>query len=262
MNAVGIIPARWASSRFEGKVITEIGDKSLIQLVWEGARQSKKLDDLIIAVDDKRVEDVVKKFSGKAQFTSPKHSSGTDRISEVARSLNAKIIVNIQGDEPLVKGEMIDGLVDALIKDKKAVMATIIKRIEDIREVLDPNVVKVVIDKEGYALYFSRSPIPHIRSELHHKAAFDFRNWLVQEKFKLQNLNNIYYKHIGLYAYRKDFLLEFSGLTISNLEKAEKLEQLRALENGFKIKTVQTWFETVGVDTPSDLEKVKKILRV
>ncbi len=239
MNAIGVIPARWASKRFEGKVLSKIGKKTIIQYVWETAKESKLLDDLIVAADNEKVVDVVKKFGGKVCYTSPDQPSGTDRIAEVVNPIDVKIVVNIQGDEPMVKGIMIDNLIRALLKDEEAQMATLVKRIEDSKEISNPNVVKVVVDKKGYALYFSRSPIPYIREE---GDGFEF------------------YKHIGMYAYTKDFLFTYTNLPSSKLEHAEKLEQLRVLEHGFKIKTVETEFDTIGIDTPQDLEKLRNIL--
>ena len=239
MNAIGVIPARWASRRFEGKVLSEIGKKTIIQYVWETAKESKLLDDLIVAADNEKVVDVVKKFGGKVCYTSPDQPSGTDRIAEVVNPIDVKIVVNIQGDEPMVKGIMIDNLISALLEDKEAQMATLVKRIEDSKEISNPNVVKVVVDKKGYALYFSRSPIPYMREE---GDSFEF------------------YKHIGMYAYTKDFLFTYTNLPSSKLEHAEKLEQLRALEHGFKIKTVETEFDTIGIDTPDDLKRLKNII--
>lgn len=236
MRAIGVIPARWASTRFEGKVLAKIGGKTIIQHIWEAAKTSKLLDDLVVAADNERVVDAVRKFGGKVTFTSPDQPSGTDRAAEIANPLDCDIVVNIQGDEPLIKGIMIDNLITALAEDKEAQMATLAKKIENKDEITDPNVVKVVFDRKNHAIYFSRSPIPYIRDD------FDFT----------------FYKHIGLYAYTKDFLFTYTNLPLSKLEKAEKLEQLRALENGFKIKIIETEFETVGIDTPEDLEKLKK----
>jgi len=240
MNAIGIIPARWASSRFEGKMLAKIGNKTLIQHVWESAKQSKLLEDLIIAADNERVVDEIKKFGGKFCFTSKDQPSGTDRVAEVVNPIDVNIVVNIQGDEPMIKGIMIDNLISVLTEeDEEAEMATLVKKIENPVEISDSNIVKVVVDRKGYALYFSRSAIPYLRESSEYT---DF------------------YKHIGMYAYTKDFLFTYTNLPPSKLERAEKLEQLRALENGFKIKTVETDFDTVGIDTPEDLEKIKHIL--
>jgi 3-deoxy-manno-octulosonate cytidylyltransferase (CMP-KDO synthetase) len=212
----------------------------MIQHVWEQAQKSKLLKDVIIACDDKRVFQVCKEFNGKVVMTSPEHSSGTDRIAEVVKGLKVDIIINIQGDEPLIKPEVIDALAEVLVKDDSP-MATVIKKIHDEKELNDQNVVKVVIDKNQHAIYFSRSPIPFNRDK--------------------KSFNEVgYYKHLGLYAYTKDFLKTFVELPQSNLEKIEKLEQLRALEAGYKIKTIETNWETVGVDTPDDLKKVETFL--
>jgi 3-deoxy-manno-octulosonate cytidylyltransferase (CMP-KDO synthetase) len=244
MNAIGVIPARWGSKRFEGKVLADLCGKPVIQHVWENAKKAKTLDDLVVAADNEKIIKVVEGFGGKAIFTSPDQPSGTDRLAEVLNPLDVKIAVNIQGDEPLVRSMMIDSLVLALASEKTAQMATVIKRIEEKSELTIPNVVKVVIDRNGYALYFSRSPIPYDRAASEGAGKFP-----------------TYYKHIGLYAFTKDFLFTFRNLPNSGLENAEKLEQLRALEYGYRIKTVETKFDTVGIDTPEDLEKVRRIMR-
>jgi len=243
MKAMGIIPARWGATRFEGKVLANLLGKPVIQHVWENAKKAKTLDDLVVACDDERILKVVEGFGGKAIYTSPDQPSGTDRLAEVVNPLDIKIAVNIQGDEPLVKPIMIDNLVITLENERKAQMATVIKKIDDISELTNSNVVKVVIDKNGYALYFSRYAIPYNRT-----------GELDEAK------RPIYYKHIGLYAFTKDFLFTFRNLPESSLERAEKLEQLRVLEYGYKIKTVETKFDTVGVDTPDDLKRVEDAL--
>ena len=243
MKAIGVIPARWGATRFEGKVLADLLGKPVIQHVWENAKKAKTLDSLIVACDDERIIKVVEGFGGKALYTSPDQPSGTDRLAEVVNPLDVKIAVNIQGDEPLVKPIMIDNLVMALENEKEAQMATMIKRIEDSSELTNSNVVKAVIDKNGYALYFSRYAIPYNRT-----AETD------------EKKRPVYFKHIGLYAFTKDFLFIFRNLPKSSLENAEKLEQLRVLEYGYKIKTVETKFDTVGVDTPEDLHRVREIL--
>jgi len=239
MNCIGIIPARYASTRFEGKVLATLLGKPLIQHVWEQAKKSKLLDDLIIACDDERIEEKAKEFGAKVMLTSRDHISGTDRLTEIVQPLDVKVVVNIQGDEPLVHFTMIDDVARTLLENPDCVMATVIKPISNLKEVKDPNVVKVVVDRNGFALYFSRSQIPYPRDN---------------------EATAGYYKHIGLYSYTKDFLFTFKNLPESSLEKTERLEQLRVLDAGFKIKTVQTEFDTVGVDTPEDLKKVEAIL--
>ena len=238
MNAIGVIPARYSSTRFEGKVLADLSGKPVVQHVWERAKQAMMLDDLIIAADDQRVVDRVEGFGGKAILTSQDQPSGSDRLAEVVNPIDVKIVVNIQGDEPLVHPTMIDELVRTLEEDDSVTMATMIKKIKKNEELIDPNVVKVVIDRFANALYFSRSPIPFEKGEP----------------------SKIFYKHLGLYAYTKDFLFTFTNLPKSNLETAESLEQLRALENNYKIKTIETEFETVGVDTPEDLERAKELI--
>jgi len=240
MDAIGIIPARFAATRFEGKVLANILGKPMIQHVWEKAKESKSLDDLIIACDDQRIEKKAKEFGAKVILTSKSHSSGTDRLTEIVQPLDVKVVINIQADEPLLHFTMIDDMVRLLLEDPSIVMATVIKRMEDKQEISDSNIVKVVIDKDDFALYFSRSPIPYLNAESN---------------------ESVYYKHIGLYAYTKDFLFTFRNLPESKLEDMEKLEQLRVLEAGFRIKTVQTKFDTIGVDTPQDLQKVEEKIK-
>ena len=243
MKAIGVIPARWGSTRFEGKVLADLLGKPVVQHVWESAKKAKALDDLVVACDDERIIKVVEGFGGKAVYTSVDQPSGTDRLAEVVNPMDVKIVVNIQGDEPLVKSIMIDNLVMALENEKVAQMATMVKVIEDSAELTNSNVVKAVFDKNGYAIYFSRYAIPYNRTNS-------------VDKGKLP----VYYKHIGMYAYTKDFLFTFRNLPKSPLENAEKLEQLRVLEYGYKIKVVETKFDTVGVDTHDDLMKVKEIM--
>ncbi len=241
MRAIGVIPARWGSTRFEGKVLAPIKGKPMIQHVWERSRQSRVLDEVIVACDDEKILKAVEGFGGKAVLTSKAHASGTDRIAEAVGSIKADVIVNIQGDEPLIHYKIIDELAETLLRDKNIPMATVIKPIVRQEELADPNVVKVVVDQRFFALYFSRSVIPYTREAS------------VAGK-------TICYKHLGIYAYRRDFLLSFRDMPKSKLEMAEQLEQLRVLEAGFKIKTIITDMETVGVDTPADLARVEKLL--
>ena len=242
MRAVGVIPARWGSTRFEGKVLAKISGKPMIEHVWQRCKQSRLLRDVIIACDDERILKAARAFGAKAVLTSKDHASGTDRTAEAAANVTAEIIVNIQGDEPLIHHSVIDSLVTALSKDPDCLMATAIKLIRAKDELENPNVVKVVVDAQGNALYFSRSVIPYDR-----------------DKAGIQKIK--YYKHLGIYAYRKNFLMKFKDMPKSRLEQAEQLEQLRALEAGVKIKTVLTDIETIGVDTPEDLARVEQILR-
>lgn len=247
MDAIGIIPARYASTRFEGKVLADLAGKPVIQHVYERAKQAKLLDDLLVACDDERIKNVVLKFGGKAVMTSVAQPTGTDRLTEVVNPLDVKVVVNIQGDEPLVQSTMIDNIVLELLNNPQVGMATLIKRIENEKDLYDPNVVKVVVDKDGFALYFSRNFIPFVREreKVGHKSIVEAVT---------------FYKHIGLYGYTKDFLFTFKNLPKANLEEAEELEQLRALEHGYKIKTIITKYDTVGIDTREDLKKAKKLL--
>ena len=240
MNVIGVIPARYASVRFEGKVLADLLGKPLIQHVWENAKKAKTLDDLVVACDDERILKTVIKFGGKAVLTAKAHTSGTDRIAEVITDKDVKVILNIQGDEPLIHPSMIDDVAYSLLNAPEQGVATIVKRIEDEKEIFDANVVKVVFDKKGQALYFSRCSIPFVREE--------------------EPGMRVHYKHIGLYGYTKDFLFTFKNLPPSKLEKLEKLEQLRILENGYPIRVIETKYETIGVDTREDLERVSQWL--
>ncbi|MFH1798523.1 MAG: 3-deoxy-manno-octulosonate cytidylyltransferase [Candidatus Omnitrophota bacterium] len=244
MKIIAVIPARWHSTRFEGKVLADINGKPMVQHVWERVKRARAIDEVIVAVDTEKVFKAVEKFGGKAVFTSQGHPSGTDRISEIANSIDADIFVNVQSDEPLVRPSMIDALAQVYEREGDIKMATLIKRIHEKREISDPNVVKVVIDRRAFALYFSRSPIPFIRDET-----------------PGEDMSARYFKHIGLYSYTRDFLLTYANLSKSILENEEKLEQLRVLEHGYKIKTIETRYETAGVDTAEDLERVRNMLR-
>lgn len=240
-----MIPARYASSRFPGKVLAPIPDgsgssKSMLRHVYERAASARYLSSIIIATDDERVFQEAKKFGAPVRMTRADHPSGTDRVAEVASSENAELVVNVQGDEPLLDPTAIDAAVLPLLDDPSIPMGTLKKEIEDPREIDDPNVVKVVTNRAGNALYFSRSTIPHVR--------------------RLGGSGRApYYKHIGLYVYRRDFLLGYSDLPVGPLEQAERLEQLRALENGHPIRVVETEYESIGVDTPADLERVVRL---
>ncbi|MFA4888259.1 MAG: 3-deoxy-manno-octulosonate cytidylyltransferase [Candidatus Omnitrophota bacterium] len=241
MDVIGVIPARYSSSRFEGKVLAKIAGKPMIQHVWERAKQALTLDDLVIACDHELVARAAEEFGAKVVMTSKGHACGTDRIIEVINPMDVKVVINIQGDEPLIHPTMIDSVARALLENKNISMATVIKKIEDAALIVDPHVVKVVVDKNNFALYFSRAPIPFLA---------------INSGIK----QPVFYKHIGLYGYTKDFLFTYKNLPPSRLEQTECLEQLRVLEEGFRIKVIETKFDTVGVDTPEDLEKVKPYL--
>jgi 3-deoxy-manno-octulosonate cytidylyltransferase (CMP-KDO synthetase) len=214
----------------------------MLQHVYERACQARYLTSTIIATDDARVHAVARSFGARVVMTRSDHLSGTDRVAEVASAENAEIVVNIQGDEPLIDPAAIDTAILPLVHEPDVVMATLKKRIEHPREIADPNVVKVVADAAGDAIYFSRCPIPYLRQD------------------PAAPIATAYFKHIGLYVYRRQFLLGYSGLPIGPLERAERLEQLRAIENGFRIRVVETEYESLGVDTPQDLERVSHLV--
>ena len=252
MRVVAVIPARWHSTRLKDKVLADINGKPMIQHVWERVKKAHSVDEVIVAVDKEKVLKVVESFGGKAIFTSPEQPSGTDRLTEIANSVDADVYINIQGDEPLVHPMMVDELAQVFEYERGIQMATLIKRIHKPEEINDPNVVKVVVDRKGFALYFSRSPIPYIRRDsvpLHEGGGTQ------------SDISSRYYKHIGLYSYTKDFLFTYKNLPASMLEAYEKLEQLRVLEHGYKIKTIETRYDTIGVDTQEDLDAVRMILR-
>jgi 3-deoxy-manno-octulosonate cytidylyltransferase (CMP-KDO synthetase) len=250
MNITAIIPARYSSTRFDGKALADIHGKPMVQHVYERTSRASHVSEVIVATDDERIAAAVRSFGGRAEMTSPAHETGTDRLAEVAARLESDIIVNVQGDEPLIEPAMIDAAIAPLIADKTVVMGTLKSRIKNLHDFLSPNVVKVVTDTNGFALYFSRSPLPNFR---------DKWNDLKDEAFVSGKL--LCYKHVGLYVYRRDFLLQFSRLAPTFLEKSEMLEQLRVLESGFRIKVVETSHESIGVDTPADLEKVLARIR-
>lgn len=242
---LGVIPARFASTRLMGKPLADIGGKSLLQHTYEGASKSKLLDKIIIAVDDEQVAKAAKGFGAATIMTLKECPTGSDRIAIVAKEFpRADIIVNIQGDEPFISGMMIDQAIEPLLFDPEVNVSTLAKLIETVDEFESSSVVKVVFDYKNFALYFSRSPIPFVRDAKTQKEMLEKAN---------------IYKHVGLYVYRKDSLIKFTQLESTDLEQWEKLEQLRMLENGFKIKIVETEFDSFSVDTPEDLEMARKI---
>ena len=235
---VGIIPARYASQRFPGKPLAQLGSRSMIQCVYEASCESSELEQVIVATDDRRIYDHVGDFGGEAVMTPPEVATGTDRCFLAAEGLGATIVVNIQGDEPLLRPDVIDETVRALRDNQQAVCATPICPCDDQGEISSPHVVKVAAGCDGTALYFSRSVIPYERNRV----------------------SQAYYKHIGLYAYRFSFLQKYSTLKQTPLELAESLEQLRILEHGYKIQCAVVKYDAIGVDTPEDLDRVRAIL--
>lgn len=246
LKIIGVIPARYASVRFPGKALAKIDGKTMIRHVYERAKGAKILSDIIVATDDKRIVDEVLSFKGKAVMTR-EHASGTDRIAEAVKNTDVDVVVNIQGDEPLMEPEMITRVINPFLDDSSVVMSTLAAEITDALDLCNQNIVKIVLDKDDFALYFSRAPIPYPRETM--------------EKSKKTEIPVRFLKHIGIYAYTKKFLLDFTKLPVSKLEKAEKLEQLRALENGYKIKVLVTEHESVPVDVPDDVKKVEQLVR-
>ena len=242
MKIIGVIPARWGSTRFEGKVLADLLGKPVLQHVWERAQQSSLLEEVYIACDDERIFSVAQKFKARVILTSRKCFSGTDRIAEAVKDIQADMIVNIQGDEPLIEAQVIDGVIRALIERPECVVATAVNRLHNPKEIESPHVVKAVIDTDHTVLYFSRAVIPFARDHA-------------------QKQEVHYYRHIGIYAYRRDFLFEYQRLKPSMLERAEKLEQLRILEHGHKMATIETAYHPRGVDTPQDLDELNAYLQ-
>ncbi|MEW6114047.1 MAG: 3-deoxy-manno-octulosonate cytidylyltransferase [Thermodesulfobacteriota bacterium] len=239
---VGFIPARAESSRFPGKPLADILGKPMIMQVLERVAQSPLLDDVCVATDSEAISNAVRQHGGNAVMTAAVHPSGSDRVAEAARHMSLEpddIVVNVQGDQPLLEPEMISEVVRPLLDDPYIPMSTLIYRIVRDEEITHPNAVKTAFDRNGFALYFSRSTIP---------------------RFSAQGLETAYYKHHGIYGYRNDFLQAFARLAPSPLEMAERLEQLRALENGYRIKVVITDKDSIEVDTPQDLERVRAVL--
>lgn len=239
MSAVGIIPVRYASSRFPGKPLTPISGMSMIERVWRGAREAKTLREVFVATDDVRIAACCEQFGAPVIMTSSSHTTGSDRIAEAAASLDDDIIVNVQGDEPLIEGFVIDAAVEALLENENDVMATLVHE-ADAADIHNPNRVKVTVDRRGHALYFSRSPIPHPNSA---------------------QPDATFLQHIGIYAFRKDFLLQYVTLPRTPAERSESLEQLRVLEHGIAIRvTVIEGWNSVAVDTPDDVATVEALL--
>lgn len=241
---LGVIPSRFGSTRFPGKPLIDLAGKSMIQRVYVQAKKSKLLSDVIVATDDERIFHHVEKFGGKAMMTSSSHQSGTDRCAEVLEKLNSDYhaVINIQGDEPFINPDQID-LLAKCFEDKNTELATLINRTDDSNLIQNPNRIKVVIDKNNQALYFSRSPIPFQKE----KSVSDWAK------------NHPYYLHIGIYGYRSDVLKKITLLPVSSLEKTESLEQLRWLENGYRIKVAETNFESYSIDSPEDVNNVLKM---
>ena len=241
MNIICVIPARYGSTRLEGKPLKDICGKPMIQYSYESAKRSKYLTQVIVATDDRRIVDAVQAFGGQAFLTAIDHKTGTDRIAEVARRIEADIVVNVQGDEPLIDPRQIDEAIEPIIEDASLQACTLCRKLRADEDLHNPNSVKTVFDRQGNALFFSRSLIPYPRKKEGHQA----------------------YEHIGIYVYRKDFLMRYVEMPQTPLELSESLEQLRILENGIRLKVVVTRYEEIirGVDTIEDLEAVRKVIQ-
>lgn len=243
-RVVAIIPARFASTRYPGKVIAPLQGHPLVYHTWQQATQATLVSRVIVATDAAEVMAALADYPIEVIMTRGDHATGTDRIAEVAATLEADIVVNVQGDEPLIEPAAIDAVIQPLMEDLSLQMVTARRRITDRKAIDDPNVVKVICDGRDRALYFSRLPIPYVRDDSDRAAAMD-----------------CYWQHIGLYVYRRDFLLAYTQLSQTPLEKLEKLEQLRALEHGHEIAVIETNYEVIGVDVPSDLDDVSALLQ-
>jgi len=253
MGVVAIIPARYGSTRLPGKPLVLIGGKPMIQHVYESASKARVLDRVLVATDDRRIEKAVRAFGGEVMMTSPDHASGTDRLAEVARKIKADWLVNVQGDLPFVHAATISRAVMPMRRDRTIPMGTVCTPILDEVEWRNPNIVKVLTDRAGFALYFSRAPIPCYRnSVIDPKGA----------KISARTKNRLWgYRHLGLYVYRRDFLLKFARLRPTALERIESLEQLRALQNGYRIYVAEVDERSVEVDTPEDLKRAERYLK-
>jgi len=240
-NTVVVIPARYASTRLPGKPLVSLAGKPMVQRVYERAKQAQTVHRVIVATDDQRIVDAVRAFGGEARMTRPDHRTGTERIAEVAAHEPGDVFVNVQGDEPLIDPLAIDTAVGALLEEPVAQIATVATPIRQAGDIMDPNVVKTVLDFESNGLYFSRAPVPWVRD--------------TQQKVHVK-----YWKHLGLYVFQRDALLEYPTLPQGELEKVEQLEQLRWLENGWKIRVAEVPHDAVSVDVPEDVERVEKLL--
>jgi 3-deoxy-manno-octulosonate cytidylyltransferase (CMP-KDO synthetase) len=237
-----VIPSRYAAVRLPGKPLVSIAGKPMIQHVWERVSRATKLAKVVVATDDERIRAAVKAFGGEAIMTRSDHRSGTDRVAEVAVNAHADIFINVQGDEPLVAPEAVDALVEAIAEDETVQLATLAVPLQNPKDIMDPNIVKVVLDFNGDALYFSRAPIPWVRDTA-------------------SSVHARHLKHLGLYAYRREALVDYQTLPPGDLERVEQLEQLRWMENGYKMRVAETEHDAVSVDVPEDVARVEKLIR-
>jgi 3-deoxy-manno-octulosonate cytidylyltransferase (CMP-KDO synthetase) len=253
---VAIIPARYASSRFPGKAVVDIAGRPMIQWVYERTCQAAGVGRVLVATDDERILQVVQGFGGHAVMTSPSHPTGTDRLAEVAAGLDVELIVNVQGDEPLIEPTAIDAALAPFVKDPTLLMSTLRCPVSTLDELFDISITKVVTDSQDFALYFSKAPIPY-----HRDGWGPITSMVPRLRLAGGTAPVVGWRHIGLYVYRRTFLLAFARLPQTPLERLEQLEQLRALEHGYRIKVVPTQYVSIGVDTPEDVSKVRRLLR-
>jgi 3-deoxy-manno-octulosonate cytidylyltransferase (CMP-KDO synthetase) len=246
MKFICVIPARYGSTRFPGKPLADISGSPMIEWVYKRAVRAQLFEKILVATDDQRIVQAVRKFGGLAELTPSDLPSGTDRVAFLARKIKADVYVNLQGDEPLISPRLLTEVCTPY-SERKVVMTTAVKQIDSPDELTDPNLVRVVMDNRGDALYFTRAVIPFVRDDR------DQRNWFQRYPF---------YKHIGIYTYRRNFLLHFSTLAPGSLEQVEKLEQLRVLENGYKIRTVITQSDSMSVDTAEDLQRLEHFIKL
>ena len=244
MKVTVVIPSRYGSTRFPGKPLVDIQGKPMVQHVYERASEATFIDEVFVATDDERIEAAVKQFHGKVVMTRQSHQSGTDRIAEVAGNLTSEILINVQGDEPFISPKLIDQVASSLINDRHVRLSTAAIAFKKVEDFWSPNVVKVICDQEGNAIYFSRTTLPFVDPK----------------KMGIADLDRVgIRKHIGIYGYRRELLLQFSEWKPTPLEIEERLEQLRVLEHGVKIRVVETQHETYAIDTPQDLDKLKLV---
>ena len=273
MGVLVVIPARYGSVRFPGKPLAQLRGKPVIQHVYEGAAQATGVDEVVVATDDQRIIEAVERFHGKAVMTSPTARSGTERVAEVARSRDAHVVINVQGDEPLIQPDMVGQLAEFLSRHQAVPMASLMTKLTRPDDVANPNVVKVVVDRDGFALYFSRAPIPYVRkadvgSRLQAPQFAEGSRLKAEGKSLEPRASSLErssaqppaWKHLGIYGYQRHFLLQFPHLEPTLLEQLEQLEQLRALEHGYRIKLLETVHDTIGVDTPEDLQQVERLM--
>jgi 3-deoxy-manno-octulosonate cytidylyltransferase (CMP-KDO synthetase) len=251
---VAVIPARYHATRLPGKPLADIGGRPMIEHVYRRAAAARGVDAVVVATDDERIATAVERFGGIARMTQPSHRTGTDRIAEVARDLDCDIVVNVQGDLPLIEPDVIADAIAPLDRDRDLQMSTVRRRITDEADYANPNVVKVVVDRHGNALYFSRAPIPFLRDDGPAEAG--------RHVPQAGRRARAAYKHLGLYVYRRTFLFTVTSLPQAPLEIAESLEQLRVLEHGYRIATVEAEYDSIEVDTPDDLERVRRLIAV